>query len=418
MPSLPASSSRTRLALSALGLAIAIALTFWLKRTAPQARPAVDAVKTVHSKAPPPTPAPSAVAVAPAEPATDPHPLSGARLRQALADYRTEAAYPPGSRPHTPGTQDKLHWNAPFIDDNPLEDGGEVTGDTFYRFGADRTHVGPGEALTTWLEAWRGERSQRLAIIIHGAWVESVQPREPAPLLTLAYRDEGRDGDVSAGDLRYTNVFIPMERPAFQTPRRVRVTADIEAGGKRTLVSRVFTYAPRPVLEILGITDSISATALVLTLDVRVLQGGLHRFEANVLDSAAAPIGYLDQAAALQAGRATVTLTFFGKMFAEHGVSGPYLIRDLRGFVPDTQTGLPLWWSDSRTHQTQPYPASRFSRADWQSPEKTKQVATFETLIQKSNRGEVAQPEAGGWIHVDENGVEHVMSPQDQTRKP
>ncbi len=392
-----------------LGLAV-----LWLLRPPPPAteppEPTASAPLAPAPKTRPPetAAAPGAAPQAPGSPEPTPLPTAD-RLQQALEDYRTESLYPPGSRPHTPGTQAKLRWNEPFEDDNPLESGDEVTGDTFYRFGADRAHALYGEPLTTWLEVWRGDPTHRLPVTVHRAWVRSLQPPEEAPLLALGYRDDGADGDAQAGDLRYTNRFIPAQHPAFAVQRQVLISAEVSAGGKRTVVSRAFTYSARRVLEVLSRADALKDGSLELSLEVRAEQAGLYRFEANLLDKAGAPVGYAVQSFPLEPGRNRVELSFFGRLLVEHGVDGPYRVSDLRGFVPDATTGLPLWWSEPAPYDTRPYRASQFSARAWESPEKARALAKFQELLDATRRGEVGVPgQSGGWIEVDETGKAHV----------
>ena len=195
--------------------------------------------------------------------------------------------------------------------------------------------------------------------------------------MPLAYADDGQH--------RYRNRFVPSEHEELADAQQVRIAAEVEVEGERRMITRDFTYTPRPVLEILAIRDAVRDGSLVITLDVEVFEPGIHTIEANALSGdGEIPIGYVDTSATLAAGKTSVELIFFGKIFRDLAIDGPYLIRDLRGFRRDLDGGENLYWSDGRAYPTRPYPRSDFSDQPWDSDEKREKIRSFEELIEQA----------------------------------
>jgi len=123
----------------------------------------------------------------------------------------------------------------------------------------------------------------------------------------------------------------------------------------------------------------------VITLDVEVFEPGVHTLEANALSAdGEVAIAYVDTSATLAAGKTRVELVFYGKIFRDLAVDGPYLIRDLRGFRRDLDGGENLHWSDARSHTTAPYPHTDFTDQEWDADEKREKIRAFEDLIEQA----------------------------------
>lgn len=334
------------------------------------------------------------------------------RLKRNLEEYKKVATYPPWSRPFTDGTKYLLSWNKPATQDLPMDDrpGKETT----YHFDADRAHVAAGEALTSWIEVWpTGEPQKRLPLTVEEAWVTSNAGPKTGHVYALTYHDDGRDGDEVAGDGRYTNRFVPSQVPALKQALQVQLTAVVSVDGARRLFVREFTYAPRKVVEVLGISDNLRNGSLAVTLDVNVAEAGTYDFEANVLSGdGSIPIGYSQMNYRLGAGRQTVDLVFFGRMFGEVGVDRPYQVRDIRGLLLSLDGGehnIPF--SYAAPYTTKAWRRGGFSPAEWDDPEKRQRIAGMQQLIDDTAAGRIGgnapQPQH---IHIDENGVAHVVN--------
>jgi hypothetical protein len=321
---------------------------------------------------PAPTPSPKG---APEASARAPVVLSQAHFAEVLAQYRKDAVYPPGSRPLDEGARYKLTWNDAIVSELPF------TSQLSYHYAADRHHVTFGEPLTSWIEVWqRGEETKRVPLTVRSAWVMVTSGPGQGRTIELAYHDDGKDGDAVAGDLRYTNRFVPAEHEELKVSHPVQLYADVVAAGVEKPMIRDFTYAPRPVLEVTGVHDALVGGSLAVTVDCHVFEDGLYTFEANaVAVENDAPIAYVDQSFPLRAGPQHVVLTFFGRVFHDRGLSGPYVIRDLHGFhrFIDGEEGN-VWWTYEKAHRTAAYDVAAFSDAEWEAPEKTEKIRRLE----------------------------------------
>ena len=344
-------------------------------------------------------------------------PLGGPNVEKLslnLAQYGSVAAYPPWSRAFDPGTEYLLKWNKASVADLPMDD--RPGHDFTYHFDSDRAHVAFGEPLTSWIEVWKGSDSNaRQPLAMEEAFVMIIGGAKSGRSVALAYRDDGLEGDEVAGDKRYTNRFVPSSQAELaKSAAQVRLMATVGCcdGARRSMV-REFTYAPREVAIIVGVSDAIRGGSLAVTLDVDVKESGLFTFEANLVSQGGeVPIGYAQVSAPLEKGRRSVDVSFFGRMFAEKGVDGPYVVRDIRGSrVVTDGAEQNIYFTYASTHVTKSYNRRDFSGSEWDSPEKRDKVLAMQKLIDQTKNGQL--PPQPAHIHVDEHGVAHVV---DDTR--
>jgi hypothetical protein len=336
-------------------------------------------------------------------------------LRQAMDDYKRAAIYPHWSRPHDAGSKGMLEWNKPFTEETMFGD--DPSQGLTYVFDADKHHVAYGEVYTSWIEVWKKQPNgprQRVPISVVSAWVMSTGGPTQGRALALNYHDDGTDGDQRADDHRYTNQFIPAEVDKLKKAQQVRIEAIIEAEGEKRRILRDFTYAPRPTLNVLGVTDAASGGSLVVTLAVECFEQGLYTFQANLMSGdGQTAIAWSDQSYPLNAGRTSVTLTFFGKVIRDQAIAGPYLVRDIRGFerfLDNSEANL--WFSYPNPHQTRAYDLTEFSDSEWNDDEKQQKLAGFQSLIDDTAAGRTGQPtNQPSHIHVGADGKATTIDP-------
>jgi hypothetical protein len=298
-----------------------------------------------------------------------------ARLERILEDFKQHAKYPPTSRPLDERTRYKLTWNEPLVDDLPLENPGEHTGDTYYRLTTNVVHVTPGQPLESSLEVWRGTPQQRLPVILEGAWVEALEEGQFRRRVALDY--------VARPGPQYVNRFIPSEAPALQSLREVRLAVAFSSGGKRALATRAFTYAPKELLRWMSARDGVVDGSLRVELELEAETAGLYRFEANLVSGdGSRPLAYCHENHRLLRGRNLVPLTFFGKILHDAKVDGPYRVQDIRAALRSHEP--PWWWIATTVHRTQPYRSQVFSDREWDAPEKQQRIDLLERTLEES----------------------------------
>ncbi len=331
------------------------------------------------------------------------------KLADVLDRYKAFAVYPPWSRPHTAETEYKLTWNTPVVSDLPFSD---KPGDPInYRFSSDRAHVLPGEALTSWIEAWRGDdRSKRVPVHVVEAWVMVTSGPSPGRAVQLAYGDDGANGDVQAGDLVVTNRFVPSDSPALATAQQAQIAAFVEIDGISKSILRDFTYSPREVVSFGASRDYQRDGSLVFDMDVEVHDPGDYTCEANLLTGDGnTAIAYSKDKPTWPPGPAKLSFLFFGKAIYQSFADGPYQVRDIRCILRQAGDEQNIWAADLRAHTTQAYEVETFSTDEWQSPEKTARLNMLQTLLDQAKSGENPNPNAPQYIHVDPEGNEHVV---------
>ncbi|MBI2395653.1 MAG: hypothetical protein HYV09_39170 [Deltaproteobacteria bacterium] len=395
-----------------LGAAALVAIAYALWPTSSDRRTGAGAGASASGPTGSTTFAAGASPTAPAAPSTAlaAAPGSPEFIRRIIDDYKAATVYPPWSRIHDESTKHLVEWNKPVVSELPFSD--KPGAETQYHFASDRAHVMFGEALTSWIEVWeKGDPNKRVPIRVVTAWVMLTSGGKPGRAVQLTYRDDGTDGDAVSGDRRYSNRFVPSAFKELTEPALARIEAEVEVDGVHKLMVRDFTYAPRQVLTVVGVSDALAEGSLLLNVEVDAHEPGAYSVEANVYDASGnTPIASGTVTQTLAAGKAVVPLKFFGKAFHDVGVDGPYVVKDFRGFLLSPGAQANVWWSDSRTHVTQAHKRTDFSSAEWDSPEKRARIGNLEALAKQAGSGAPApsasQPKA---IHIDDKGVAHVV---------
>jgi len=199
----------------------------------------------------------------------------------------------------------------------------------------------------------------------------------------VAFRDDGTDGDRRAADGVLTTRFVPSEHDELSRATTARIDAYVDIDGDTRHLVRDFVFAPRPVIEVRAVRDQLRDGSLVATLDCDVLEKGVYTFYANLVAADGAPIAMTKLSYPLEAGRHTADLVFFGKVIRDHGVDGPYVVRDIHGLKREEGEEADVWWSHAPTHTTAPYRASELSDAEWNDPERVERLANFARVIQE-----------------------------------
>jgi hypothetical protein len=268
------------------------------------------------------------------------------------------------------------------------------------------------EAFTTFIEVWRVKDGAKLPVTIEAAYVLAVSGAPGGRIAQLAYHDDGKDGDEVAGDNRYTNRFVPSSEPEMQVPRQMVIRAEVDLHGVKTAVTRDFTFSPRRVVEVLAMRDAVEGGNLVVSLDVDVREAGVHTFQANVVgEGGQEPIAYADTHYSLAVGKQTVKVPFFGKAFHDKGLDGPYLVRDIRGFLRSFGPEANLLWSEPRTLTTRAWKRSDMSPSEWDAPERHATLDSMRQLAAQTASGELARQPARH-IHVGADGVHREVVPR------
>jgi hypothetical protein len=338
--------------------------------------------------------------------------LTSDQLQQHLDAYKQAAVYPIWSRPHDDGSKHLLHWNSvagsqAIFDNTPGQE-------RYFVFEADRNHVDYGDAITSWVKM-KDQREKPVKFTIADAYVVITSGPRQGRYLKLDYHDDGKDGDLVAGDGVYTNRLTPADHQELSTPEQAKLVAELVIGDKMVLAERPFGYAPRPVLDVLGMTEQVENGSLAVTLDVQVHEAGGYNLQANLV-AATVPVAWTDMHFKLQPGRQQVKLVFFGKAIRDVGAAGPFEVRDVRGYLSLFNPDTTLWFADAATLTTRAYRPEDFSPGEWDDDEKRARIANYEKLIAATREDELyGNAPPAKLVERDEHGVEReVPYPQDR----
>lgn len=114
------------------------------------------------------------------------------------------------------------------------------------------------------------------------------------------------------------------------------------------------------------------------------------------------PIGWVDESRQLAVGATVVDLKVFGKSFHEKGLDGPYMVRDICGFIRILDgSEHNVWWHHEPTHLTKAYKTIDFSDKEWNAPEKTEKIGLMKKMIGDLKSGAIGGNSGSGGTIID-----------------
>ena len=400
------SSSRRGVgALLALTLVLGWGAWFFLKPHAPardavareESEEDVEPIRAQASRAPADEePELESDAAVPAPPiaAADPAPMSAEEAhekslehaRRSLQLYQDTMLFPLWSRPYDGSTQHLVDWNRPWPVGQPFaadKSRREIRADVTL----DKLYAGPGEALTASLSV---------------AYVDTGDATDPDAVSGRVEWYDTKTGEwrlaadvpfVQTKPGQYRATFTPSSIAALSAlPYEPRFITHLKLGDFFKDLPQTFQYSAKEVFAVRSlVADRIEQGALEVVLAVDVSYPAPTLVQAALFDAnGKVPIAvYDDYYRPPGAGRAQLTLRFFGKALREKGTNGPYSVRALHGHVKVPSADPPeVFWAraDSPALLTHAYLASQFSDAAWSSPEKAEKIEQYAQMISELER--------------------------------
>ena len=327
------------------------------------------------------------------------------RARETLKHYLEFSKFPPWSRPADGAQQHVWEWNK--LDATGQAIGVDPTGKTISaELKLDPAFAAPGETITATVTVWRG------------AYEEQGAGREPADAKIAGsidvFRDRkattppagyvSEDGYETVENLffspvaggpghRYVAKITPSSLAGLKTQRDARCSAMVTVGNDSTRLAAPLRYAvTAPLVVLERSTDAIVRGSLEVTVGFDIKKVGPVMVQATLFDpKGTTPIAiYDDFYRPTELGPQEVKITFFGKVIAEKGIDGPYIVRALHGFVQTSDSDPPeVFWAAKKPIATATYKASEFSGNDWDGPEKQTQIEQYNKLIEGFESGEL-----------------------------
>jgi hypothetical protein len=238
--------------------------------------------------------------------------------RETAREYREQARFPESSRALRPGDAD------------PVKEKRTATAQT-QRGPEDR-----GPALSVRAESVSFEEGKPIrlyATVEQGIALEVTGEIVGAAgdlVATFAYADNGKGIDKKAGDGVWSaRVRMPDGlEPELAASYMVKVRSRLLDGDIRESVGG-FLYS-NPAAHLTGrYRDELRDGSLVIAAEVDVTRSGRFHLAGTLYSMAGEPVGTAQAAAELEPGRRWIELSFYGLMFHDRQVAGPFRLGTL-----------------------------------------------------------------------------------------
>jgi len=339
-------------------------------------RPPAAPVAVVAVAAPAPTPAGTAVptpspervavqgataaspATVPATAAPTPEPASVGRTT--AEDYRRRARFPPSSQPVDDGV-DPIMRDREVTKERSLGPEGEHP--TLVVYPARTSFEAPQPVV---LHAYLVDDDRRVPA---SEIVGEVRDQEGRALAGVLFTDDGLGGDAEADDLLFTAVLAPApdDVRALKGSQLVLVRAETFTSEIRVATTG-FLYSV-PLGRLTGrYRDALVDGNLVVSAEVAALEPSPFHLEATLATAGGTLLGWAQSSVVLDEGTAWIPLTYWGLIFHEARVDGPYVLRSVAlsttGEMPNQKNDVA-----ENAHATRPYPFTAFSDRPFDDPD-------------------------------------------------
>lgn len=232
--------------------------------------------------------------------------------RETAREYREQARFPESSRALKPGDADPVKEKRTATAQTSL--GPEGKGALTVR--AESVSFEVGRPIRLYATVQDG-----IALEVTGDVFD-----EAGNLVTsFAYADNGKGEDRKAGDGVWTaRVRMPEGlEPELAASYMVKVRSRLLDGDVQESVGG-FLYS-NPAAHLTGrYRDELRDGSLVVAAEVDVTRAGRFHLSATLYSMAGEPVGTAQAAAELEPGRRWIELSFYGLMFHDRQVAGPY----------------------------------------------------------------------------------------------
>lgn len=183
----------------------------------------------------------------------------------------------------------------------------------------------------------------------------------------VSYGDDGKGADRTAGDGIYSVRISGLPQPELAATYLVRVEA-ARAGGELLHAAGGFLYS-RPWAQLTGVyRDSLRDGNVVVSAQVEVTRAGRFHLSGTLATLDGKALGTAQNAVELTPGQHWIELSFYGLMFHDRGVAGPYRLASLAlattGAVPNAQSRLVENAHVTRAYKLAELRSTPFDRAD------------------------------------------------------
>jgi hypothetical protein len=303
-----------------------------------------------------------------------------------LEQFKAANRYAPTTVPLMPGMTDVLEPDRVPVSDKPVMSVRNLYTKPeyrlFYRFETNKGRYVAPEPVQLRLTVFRGEHKREpVAVKVAPVSVRRLDASgQPTGLGTVELKES------SPGE--YTATYLPGTRHGSQEDELLQFEvgwtfddAKLKPAQERALVQ----YTSAPPASFTGrFLERLENGSLLVDVEVDSQREGKVQVAGNLFAAdGTTPVAVSQVATTLRRGRSWVTLEFYGLVFHDRGLAGPYVLKTLRGHFPsDTSAGRgPELARFEGSHRTRSYPLSDFTTQEWDSPRKRAGIEAYEAEL-------------------------------------
>lgn len=326
------------------------------------------------------------------------------QLKQTRATYLEKSKLPPDSLPLA-GKTDLIDPHFVATLRRPLQkrpDKNEA-GNIQLTLDQSQLFLSEGETAAAFLGVTASDGTKPHVTIVRASLsrADAKTMQQGPPLRSISFHDDGVPPDAKAGDNVFSAAVPPDGEVLKGVVGRVLVDVEISAADEHGSVSFQFIANGAIPAKFTGIVRSVlEGGSLAYYVGVEVLREGNYSITGRIYDAANKPAALATWGGPLTKDSHEVRLYAFGKTLRDQGLSAPFSLKDVDGFLwlntPELGTDRATMAVLPGPYASEAFAMTALSDAEWDSPERS---STIDDIDRRIARGpsEVAP--------VDSNGI-------------
>lgn len=314
------------------------------------------------------------------------------RAQATLQAYRDSTRYPHESQPIA-AHSDQVYPNQPISEDLALKgaDGRAVPG-VRLRTVQERVFV-QGQETVRFSVSVVDEQGKPIPLrILRASARELPAPRTAATHadVEMHFNDEGRSGDLQAGDGVYGAQLQPATQGFDGLLGQIRIEVHLQYRKEQGVAYFDIVYTPdAPATWQAGVREALEDGSLNFYLKAEVREAGRYVVTGRVDDAHGKPFALLTFNDEVEAGAREIRLSLFGKLVRDGKPAFPLTLRDVDAFLlradafPDRKL-MPR--RIGPVHASQAYPLLSFADKEWTSEERDRYLAELNRDVAESQQ--------------------------------
>lgn len=299
-----------------------------------------------------------------------------------LCAYRDATRYPNTSRPMSEHP-DQVYPNRPVEEQHAMrKEGGGTDSAVQIQTSQSRVFMVAGETVIFTIKALNKE-GKVLPMYVNRAVASGItfQGNRETPQLPLSITDEGRNGDLAAGDGVFSGLLAPAQSGFASFNGTIRTELKYNVDGRAGVVLFDVIYSPEtPATWTGAIRETLEGGALNFYLKTNVHTPGRYVVSGRVDDAKGKPVALVTFNDMVPQGNSEIRLTVVGKLLRDQAAVFPLSLRDVDAYLLKENTDpdralMPRL--EGVTHVTRNYPLKNFSDAEWQSEERSRYLTEY-----------------------------------------